>query len=123
VPSAQTGNEMPELPQLVASIGGAIIGLAFLSGVVIRVVGGLLHRRAWKFGTRLCAAAVAGLGVVAGLYLLAVPLSFSLGWEAPVLIGAGLLWIAVGLFALRWIRRYDLPDAAWQRTEHDTPGP
>jgi len=108
---------MTEIPRLVTSIGGALVVLAFVSGLVIRVVGGLLHRPFWKLGARLYPAAIAGLPVVSGLLLLTAPLSLDAGarWLAFVLVPAGLLTLGIGAAGLRWIVRYEIPDAAWQQ--------
>jgi hypothetical protein len=110
---------MPELPQLVASIGGAIVAMAFVAGIVIRLVGRFLHRPFWKVGARLSYAAIAGLGVVAGFYLLAIASLFSLPGsdqiEGLLVIVVGLLLIAASVVALRWVSRHDIPDADWQR--------
>lgn len=111
---------MLEQSQLVGSIGAGTMGLAFVSGVLIRLAGGLLHRPFWKVGARLSYAAIAGLALVAGCYLMAVALWFPLTgfglWEALVVAGIGALWIALGVVALRWIFRHDIPDATWQRS-------
>jgi hypothetical protein len=117
---------MLEQFQLVGLIGVWTMGLAFVSGVLIRLAGGLLHRPFWKVGARLSNAAIAGLALVAGCYLLAVALSFPLTgfglWEALVIAGIGAMWITLGVVALRWVSRYDIPDAAWQRSEQGTLG-
>ena len=100
--------EMPELPGLVGSIGGALVGLTFFAGVLIQLVGRLLHRPFWKVGPRLSYGAVASLGLVAGLYLLAVAPLFSLPGsdriEGLLIIGVGAIWIAASVVALRWVR-------------------
>jgi hypothetical protein len=108
---------MTEIPRLVTSIGGALVVLAFISGLVIRVVGGLLHRPFWKLGARLYPAAIAGLPVVSGLLLLTAPLSLDADawWLAFMLVPAGLLTLGIGAAGLRWIVRYEIPDAVWQQ--------
>jgi hypothetical protein len=108
---------MTEIPRLVTSIGGALVVLAFISGLVIRVVGGLFHRPFWKLGARLYPAAIAGLPVVSGLLLLTAPLSLDADawWLAFMLVPAGLLTLGIGAAGLRWIVRYEIPDAVWQQ--------
>jgi hypothetical protein len=117
--SVHTGHDMLEQSQLVGSIGVATMGLAFVSGVLIRLAGGVLHRPFWKAGARLSYAAIAGLALVAGCYLLAVAVSFpptGFGlWEALLVVGIGALWFTLGVVALRWVLRHDFPDATWQR--------
>src|SRR6266536_3878658 len=107
---------MTEIPRQVTSIGFALVILAFVAGLVIRVVGGLLRRPFWKLGARLYPAAIAGLPVVSGLFLLTAPLSLDADarWLAFALVPAGLLMLGIGAAGLRWIVRYDIPDAAWQ---------
>ena len=108
---------MTEIPRLVTSIGGALVVLAFVAGLVIRVVGGLLHRPFWKLGAGLYPAAIAGLPIVSGLFLLSAPLLLDpdARWLAFVLVPAGLLTLGIGAAGLRWIVRYEIPDAAWQQ--------
>jgi hypothetical protein len=118
---------MLEQFQLVGLIGAGTMGLAFVSGVLMRFAGGLLHRPFWKVGARVSNAAIAGFALVAGCYLLAVALSFPLPgfglWEALVIAGIGGLWITLGVVALRWVVRHDIPHAAWQRSSVHDPGP
>jgi hypothetical protein len=108
---------MTEIPRLLISVGGALVVLAFVAGLVIRIVGGLLHRPFWKLGARRYPAVTAGLPVLSGLFLLTAPLSLAADarWLAFVLVPAGLLTLGVGAAGLRWIVRYEIPDAAWQQ--------
>jgi len=114
---------MPGLAQLVVSVGGAAIAVTLLSGVALRVVGGLLHRPFWKVGTRLGAVSVAGLVIWAGLQSLAFATAFA--WsgsdrvEALVFVAVGIVAVAAGVLGVRWVVRYDLPEAPWQRTRPD----
>jgi hypothetical protein len=122
--SVHTGHDMLEQFQQVGLIWAGTMGLAFVSGVPIRFAGGLLHRPFWKVGARLSNAAIAGFALVAGCYLLAVALSFPLPgfglWEALVIAGIGALWITLGVVALRWVVRHDIPDAKWRRSRRGT---
>jgi hypothetical protein len=108
---------MTEIPRLVISIGGALVVLAFVAGLVIRVVGGLLHRPFWKLGLRLYAGSGAGMATISGLFLLTAPLMLQADawWLALVLVPAGLLTLGIGAAGLSWIVRYEIPDAAWQQ--------
>ena len=93
--------------ELVAPIGAAALGLAFVAGVLIRLAGQLLRRPFWKAGARLSYGALASLGLVAGLYLLTVAPLFSLpGGDRVVglpILGIGLISIAASVVALRWV--------------------
>jgi hypothetical protein len=115
---------LPGLAQLVAWAGGAAIAVTFLSGVALRVVGGLLHRPFWKVGIRLLGASLAGLVMWAGLVSLTFAAAFastgSARVEALVFVALGLVAFGAGVLGVRWAVGYDLPDAPWQRTEHVT---
>jgi hypothetical protein len=110
-----------EMAQLVAPISAAALGLAFVVGVLIRLAGQRLRRPFWKVGARLAHGAIAGLGLVAGLYLLTVAQLFSLPGsdriEGLLIVGMGLMWIAASALGLRWVSRHDIPDATWQQPQ------
>ena len=112
---------MPELPGLVASTGGADRRVDLCRwGPEFRLAGRLLRRPFGKVGAPISYAALAAVGFVAGLYLLAAASLFSLPGsdriEGLLAIGIGLIWIAASIVACRWVARYDIPDATWQRT-------
>jgi len=103
------------LPQLVATLGGSAIALAFVGGLVICVVGRLLHRPFWKVGARLSVGAVASVVIYGGVELVALATTFSLTGsdrlEALLFVALGVLGVGAGVGTVRWVVRYDIADA------------
>ena len=98
--------------ELVRSAGFVLLAV-FGIGWAIRIVGQLRHRSYWKIGLRLYAGAIAALPIVGGVAILAIPYDRfgDAWWLALLFIPVGLVTIAVGILAIRWIARASIDDS------------
>lgn len=103
---------MDDLQRTIGSIGFVIVIAAFVIGLVLRVVGGILRRPFGKTGRRLYSASIAALAIVGGLVILTIPFwRFGEAWWIVFLtVPLGVLTTAVGVVSVRWIVRMKIPE-------------
>ena len=103
---------MEDPQRTIGSVGFALVIAAFATGLVLRVVGGILRRPFWKIGLRLYSASIAALGIVGGLAILTIPFwRFGDAWWIVFLTAPlGVLTAAIGVIGVRWVVRMKVPE-------------